>query len=625
MKKSNAVDVAVILKFFNDPLSSFYTIMDKCLSFLSSDPFFKDNPVFWNIPLYPVLEHEYGATANIIQVFKIRMEYTGDSIIPKGYTGAYHSLLMKDELEDEIQWSFSNPWVRNRLEEFNVASHLLMPSDVDFFRPDFKPFYHQSAYDWIITPAFPSHASFLCPITILSHQKTKVVPAYNLIPFRSPSEKPPFKIIKKQMLSNIIICECTDGDIVNTLHYLSETVQKLIKKGTAVTFHRHVSIEHIQQLPPKQSIHHVKTSGAGELFQSLPFIDFPLPAVPSFPSQRLSRHSSFKNRFQKLSPEPLPGDQVNTGDGPEIHANNSAATDKERINKEILLLSSGLKEPSEESGGETPQQRNFLANMTGTTQINESNYIVELNGGRFQNIIIENKRILNDEPVNSFFQFEERDYFEQLTAFSFEDSSEERGLREILQWSGSEAKKDGKIVNDYIFLGDYPYLFISLYVAYPVFHEQVTLSSFALFELPLFNFHKGEAVKVQGVYPDGKSYTYFLAPEEQRLDLPGIHFFFTCKEASFMLVFPQHGEIPIEILPIKISREKKHYTLSINPKGSYRSLQAEQISGIEEHFHMMIAAGAKERINPGKVPESVLSRLKPPWIRGSRVEDYSTP
>ncbi len=606
MKKSEFSNISFVLRFYNQPEEQLFKIIEACFAFLNSNALLTSNPVLWNLPVHLLTENLDTRKQDILTHLRHRMETVGDKVLPKGYSGAFHSLLLRDELEDEVSWVYENPWNdRNTIEEsIELLPRFMMPSDIDFFRPEFRGYYHNSVFNWIIAPSLPTGSPFRGTLTAIMGKDKLALPCLFLPAQMQKNETISPRLLLQQPNPLFIIAECSSVHITTTLEQLTESFKKLAKKGHSIGVTTDI-LSHKKEQNGQPASGPIENRSEAKM-QSVSYIDFPVPILPHTPADRLNRSVAFKKRYQ-LSLR-------------EYDASSPEA--KEEI-KQILLTLAGIT-PVELSEHEAkqlslqePEQRNFIANMPGDTLLNESYYQVELSGGRFRNIIIDGEPHLVGKPIQSYLRIKEPVQFEQLTSFSFESDENERGLREILvlEESTPSFEKTGTLVLDYLFCGDFPYLIISLFAYYPVFSSAVTVSGFAAFELPLFEYTKNDAVRLQAVYPDGKSYTCFITPHEQVIDFPGSTFFFTHGETTFMLLFPELQQKSIEILPVKVVKEKHRFLLYVNPRGSYRSCSSNLVSGIEEHVVFMVAAGTTETLNPGQLSKTVLTKLPPNWSR----------
>ncbi len=618
MKKGEFSNISFVLRFYNQPEEQLFKIIEGCFAFLNSNTLFKSNPVLWNLPVHLLTENLDTRKQDILTHLRHRMETVGDKVLPKGYSGAFHSLLVMDELEDEVSWVYENPWSdRKTIEEtVELLPRFMMPSDIDFFRPEFRGYYHNSVFNWIVAPSLPTDSLFRGTLTTIMGNDQLTLPCLFLPAHVKKNEAISPRLLLQQPVPLFIVAECSSVHITTTLEQLTESFKKLAKKGHSIRITNDILSHKKERSGTAASV--TGESSSKTKMQSVPYIDFPVPIIPHTPADRLNRCIAFKKRYQ-LSLR-------------EYEASSPSA--KEEV-KQILLALAGVTpvELSEHEAKQVslqePEQRNFIANMPGDTLLNESYYQVELSGGRFRNIIIEGEPHLVGKQIQSYLHINEPMQFEQLTSFSFESNEDERGLREILELQQSSEsgnpktepvfQKQGKLVIDYLFCGDFPYLIISLFSYYPVFRSVTSVSGLAVFELPLFEFHKNDAVRLQAVYPGGKSYTCFISPHEQEIDFPGSQFFFTHGDTTFMLLFPELQQKSIEILPVKVVKDKHRFLLYINPRGSYRSCSSSLVSGIEEHVVFMVAAGNTDTLNPGRLSETVLTKLPPNWSRKTTV------
>jgi hypothetical protein len=599
VKKTKNLDILFIVRFFHSSLPTVFDGLETCISFLESDPILKDQPVIWNLPTYPLTEKAGEGFEETVDRLQERIQTSGDQILSQGYSGAVHSCLLFDELQDEFAWTFTDST------ELSVSTSFLLPSDIDVFRSDFRGHYKQSSCSWIVAPTVSSFDPGVDYITILRGAKKVTIPAYFVPSTGDLSEKVTIRDLLRQQTPLIIIFELANGRASAALQHLSALFTKLHSRGTSIRSH---TLD-ILELKIKQAQSHYspikETAQRRRYYQHIPYVDFPIPVIPHMPEDRFSRWYGFRKRFTVMEKK------------------------KDGSNQEVLLHLSGLKTPQENELPPTgtehtqPEGRNFIANMTGTTLLNGEQQQIELEGGRFKNIIHDQTPLLCGKPASSYITADEKAVFEQLTSFSFENSTM-RGLREVLTLENSFCEQEGKIVVDYLFIDNYGSLLISLYVSYPVLKKTPeVITSFAPFELALFAFNKHEAVRVHSYYPDGKYYTGYIEAHSDQYDLTGARFVFTHGERAFIIIFPSLEEVPIEVLPVKVIREGKQFVLFINPRGSYRPCLPRALSGIDEHFNIMVAADTGSHVEPDPIPNEVLSKLQPAWMARQRSGNNS--
>jgi hypothetical protein len=84
-------------------------------------------PIFWNFPAAPVLGQRSGICAKLVSSIQRRVRAGKDRIVPAGFTGAPHPLLLPDELERELRWCFRNPWFPAATNLFAAQPEVVLP------------------------------------------------------------------------------------------------------------------------------------------------------------------------------------------------------------------------------------------------------------------------------------------------------------------------------------------------------------------------------------------------------------------------------------------------------------------------------------------------------------------
>jgi hypothetical protein len=67
-------------------------------------------PLFWNFPVAPVMDRQSRWSRQVIGLIKGRIQKGRDQLIPCGFSGAPHPLLLPEELEYDLRWCHRNPW-----------------------------------------------------------------------------------------------------------------------------------------------------------------------------------------------------------------------------------------------------------------------------------------------------------------------------------------------------------------------------------------------------------------------------------------------------------------------------------------------------------------------------------
>ncbi len=342
-----------------------------------------------------------------------------------------------------------------------------------------------------------------------------------------------------------------------------------------------------------ESVHQLNSS------PRVPGTMLPMISLPHDPADRVDWTEAGRKRYFMYKTE------AGTESAPYIRSINRAAG--------ICKRSETMEKKYSPQKHNTPVDRSLIADMPGTVILKEHDFEVEFYNGRFINIISEKGPLLAGLQTQSYISTPEGRYpFENTGVYSFE-SEHIRGLREILSLDTPFSVKEGKLVIDYMFIGEFPSLFVSVDVLYPEFTRQSAIHRYAPLEIGLFYFNSEDSLTVEGVYPDGTRYTMKIPYGEGIYNLPGRGHIFKKNDIAFTMLLPPIEEYPVDLVPAKVEITKKGGLLSINPRGSYVPTQAQFVSAFAEHFTIMISAAHGQR-KQEKIPLFVLEQLQQSWL-----------
>ena len=564
----------------------------------------QDIPLHWNLPVQPLLsekndgrEDEEDTAAAVLREIQRRTAANRDTLLPMGYSGAFHSLLTDDELRQEYNWAFRNPGRIGFEDVFGIKPMLMMPPQMDFLRPSARSFYNNTECSWLVVPEWSTRKrdsqAGLQTLELLDHGNMYYLPLLDLAPPLDEALRPVKKLSKKRNGPLGILFDFTRGNSGDDLIYFYDLIDRIQQK-TEVRF---VQLSRWLHPDRRQALAHPESGFS--IAPRVPGTMLPYISLPHNPAERVYRQEAGRKRFLirqqglELESEPY---------------------------REIICRVSSLWKQSETVENrpnpepyETPVDRTLIADMPGTVVIKESDFEAEFLNGRFSNIISKKGPLLTGELAASYINLEGKILsFDNAGVYSFE-SEAVRGLREALLLESPSGGSEGRLIIDYMFISEYPSLFISIDIRYPDLGGKSLINSYAPLELPLFRFDEDDSLTAAGMYPDGTQYSFPVHPAEAVYDLPGRRFLLTKNDINFTIAFPLIDDLPVEIVPARVKQEKKGAVLLINPKGSYKASNPQFVSGYTEHFTVMISAvSGSPVLNP--VPATVLHYLQKPWL-----------
>lgn len=90
-------------------------------------------PLFWNFPVAPVLEKRNRRTESLMASIGRRVREGEDRVIPAGFGGAPHPLLLREELRRELLWCYRNPWFPALKDLFDEQPEVILPVYPDLY------------------------------------------------------------------------------------------------------------------------------------------------------------------------------------------------------------------------------------------------------------------------------------------------------------------------------------------------------------------------------------------------------------------------------------------------------------------------------------------------------------
>ena len=604
MTTKKDLELVLIVRLAAKREDNLYRDFNTILQTLNETELGRDVPVHWNFPCLPLLSSESGKADFVFRELRGRMEESLDMIIPMGFAGAYHSLLTENELRKEIEWARSNPWGSGFDEVIPGERDLMMPAQMDFLRTFSRNLYTDKEITWLVYPLqmgeIKENKIELEDLEIYDQGNICTLPLLRLPVTEALIPRILKKVVRKQIGQLGVVIDCTLGSIEEGAIELFETVSRLSSKHAIdfVRISKWLAPDNLGRLNHNGKILEISAT------RRIPGSPLPLPSYYHGPADRFPRAEGAQKRF--------------------LLKENENLSTKESIIRTILWKNALHKRSEAAESKEprrprqTPVERSLIADMPGTVLLKEHTFEAQFINGRFTDILNSRGAFLAGEPAKSYLCTSDLCFtFDDAGAYSFENENI-RGLREILQLETPLSLGGSRLVADYLFIGEFPCLFISVDIEYPVFHEPMVLTSYAPMEIPLFYLDHDEHVACSGSYPDGSYYRVNIPAVEGVYDLSGTGFLFTKGNSSFSLLFPPIGEYSVETLPVKMKNMKGRVLFSINPKGSYTDTNSRTVSGYTEHFTLMVAAGTGEELENGAIPHQVLVGLQRPWIGQKR-------
>jgi len=557
--------------------------MSDCIKLLEKERAFSSGKTHWALSSTLFADLSQKAGSSIRDLLTKRIISHRDSIIPKGFSGSAHSLLLKEELEKEIDWGLSNPWSSGVKDLFDIYPDAWIPADIDLLRSPLKFFYDSYPYIWIILPGAESGEPGVKCV-----YKTDVLVFPSLF-LNGMEDFPLLKKIKKnasRLQRPMFIYFYLEGpESLPSLEQFFNVAERLYSSKWIISFD--CLDTHLLQRQEKGSRDDTEAVSK--------------EVIPHSPLHRLVRMDGFRNHM----PLTEPAQDEKTASF--LHDFGNACSNRSPDIPKTFDTPFSIKE------------RSLFANMPGLATISEKNQAIQFDNGRLKEICFLQTPITCGIPVTSYISTKEETwYFQSTSAFSFEDEGV-RGLREslIVEASGKDffPKETGYLITDYYFQEGVQDLVIAVHIRYPEFNGNGTLSAFAPLEIPVFLFDRSEKIIVQGWYPDGESYSVDISSAETIYEFPGSAFCISSGKLHLALNFACGSTIPVTLLPCRVTSRKKLSLFSINPMGSYRPCRSDYVGGFGEYFSFLLKGieGAIPLVDVSSQPGKEL--VDQPWIQ----------
>ncbi|MEW5814857.1 MAG: hypothetical protein AB1798_05600, partial [Spirochaetota bacterium] len=519
MKRKKNLDIILILRILSNSSDIMSRIIKECLNLVGKYLPGQQVGLHWNFPCYPLLEEFSTESEKIVTKLMSRVTSGEDVLLPMGYAGSIHPYLLEDELIKEIEWCIKNQWKSGLKDVFGIEPEILMPLYTDYARNSIRQIYLESRYKAVL-----SFTPNRFTAGILQINRGDAVAQVPCITVTDPDVQKTRKKLKKECNQAkkplFLLVDFLFPEDTCKLQGLLETIKRLSDWRITVRFDRFTDYF---------------STISNNSFLALP--DSGSNTVPAW--VLLPQESFFTNPKERIF-------QLAAGRERLFQYRRSGG-----IKDEGMLFEDSVKNILlrlvNSRHGPTPlvtipavfqnQQpdRLLIANMPGSVMLKENDVEVQFKDGKFADIIVNTKPALTGRRVRSFLTIRKKPvFFSQTSTFSFE-GERTRGLRDFSSLDSPFFSSPGNLMVDYFFIDKFPNLIVALYIRYPLFRSGTLLTSYALFEIPVFQFNPDESIHLEGEYPDGRNYTLTLPPAEHTYELSGTRFFLTKNELSFMI------------------------------------------------------------------------------------------
>ena len=591
----------------HDPDELFKIISDSTAA-ISGIKKIEDIPVQWHIPSL-ALEKKGSAYAKLIPLLRSRIASGSDLLLPMGFAGAYNSLLLPEDLENELSWCFNNPWESGFHDLFQNSPGILFPLQADLLRETSRETYARLDILWMLPYIPAGSADMYCAVMYRGHHISDlplvIVHNKNTTTIRTSL----LRCRKRGFLSAVIFASYPEFSQRRSLNgILGELSDLSARKG--VQFHS--MTDYIEETMLKASSDDFESNATNKL---PPRGDIRITSLPTCPASLFAR-TQFSYRRDDLN----------------ISSKNYRLSSRiENINAKALEIRQRLLATASKRNADTdlfnqtnispePRERTLIADMSGNAVLEDERFCANFSEGRLTGMSVDGSQVLSGKQVRSYLNLKgEEFHFTRISAFSFESNSL-RGLREISRINAPYFDTEGSLMTDYFFVDGCSHLFADVTAKYPIFMSSELINSYGLFEFPVFEFSYRDNPAIEAKYPNGERYRTAVLPEESFFPVPGNAIALCCRETCLTVSIPESEKNTIGVMPIRISRFGRRYLISINPFGSYEALPSGELSGVQQHFTLMLSIESCDSLRYRPLRAEVYEELIPSWINLDRQE-----
>jgi hypothetical protein len=109
-------------------------------------------PLYWNVSVTGMLEKQSRETERLLAGIRRRIEQGRDRVVPSGFCGVPHPLLLPGELQREIAWCYRNPWFPGLKKLFDMSPDVILPVYPDLISEETASIYSRHGFQSIAVP-----------------------------------------------------------------------------------------------------------------------------------------------------------------------------------------------------------------------------------------------------------------------------------------------------------------------------------------------------------------------------------------------------------------------------------------------------------------------------------------
>ena len=532
-------------------------------------------PMHWSFPAC-TLESRTGTDTRLVPVIKERLAAGAVTLLPRGYSGAPHIVLLSGDVKRDLQWAITNPWHSGIGDIFDGHETIVFPTSPDAHRESVWSHYDSGSNNLLL-----EFYDRTLGTTLFIHRTEKESWILPLI--RYPAEKRAlsshFKRWPSAGVINIDLYPWVKPDhIVSHVHDLREFLE------LGVSFRRLTDAVKAQ----------------GSIGRSA-LLSIPVISAPSAEAGRST--TGYSGTEVSASAKSLATGKI---DGRQNRA----------ITRERLCAAGGavLLETPPPARRAVPGaiERTLIADMFGSVSIFNGDISIRFEEGQLAGISLGNAPVLCGRAMSSYYIEEIRCDFANSGAFSF-DGEGCHGLRATQTIQGKRIIRNGSVVRDFFVLDGESSLFVSTICRRPTISRGVKIEAWACFELPVFELTHSSFIEVETRALDGEKSALDLTGCDGEFLFAGNAFRLRNSEFAVCITYPKSGHDIIRLLPVRITTSGRKSIISMSPGGCYHPAPGECYSGFADHTVFAIDVQAADNDTFPEVGSAVYSETGPLW------------
>jgi hypothetical protein len=519
-------------------------------------------PLHWNLPLAPLAGAGSRAAAELRTRIKARIKTGADTVLPAGFRGAPHPLLLAEELDRELAWCRRNPWLPGAKSLLGQEPAHILPMVPDLLREQASGVYSRRGFV-SVGVALPLEQAVRLLFARRGSYRFLLAQTTGRAAFFSCLLPPP------------VADPARLASLPDSLAVEQQPLFLLLEAGAEPAGPQLTSL--LQALEARFVLEPLSL-GRDELFPAGNAGAQP----PCDPAALLSA----------LDPLELNGPRLLEGAAFAAALRARRRRKSEADLRAVLDTVSGAPRSSarnRERARPSPKQV-LIASMAGMVSLDGPGFAATFDDGRFTGLRRDGTQVLAGLPARSYLALHGKiQELQTESAFSFEREPES-GLRSVLKARLPGTDGDIRLQADAFFRDGEQELELDFSLSFPVFAPGAVLEQLAPFELVLFILGRQEQAQVTAELGGGLVHQQTLAAEPACRLLYGTRFLLSPLPArgpslSIAAGSPETGPL---VLPLRVQRARGRHLLLANPFGSYSPAPAVGFSGRAESFSLRI-------------------------------------